>query len=122
MKCAFNNQTSTLPVCGQIRVAGSTIVQAHGPVVTNTESKFGNYPVKRVVLDDDRQDLFIIGTEFCAHPKINAALNFKDKIGNKSLPLHITENAPRINAQTIAAAAKNHTTAAASVLSFKFLL
>uniref|UniRef100_A0A915K8K3 Uncharacterized protein n=1 Tax=Romanomermis culicivorax TaxID=13658 RepID=A0A915K8K3_ROMCU len=64
------------------------------------ESKFGNYPVKCVVLDDDTQDQFIIGTDFLTHPEINAVLNFKDKfieIGNKRLPLRITENAPHPN-------------------------
>uniref|UniRef100_A0A915IF09 Uncharacterized protein n=1 Tax=Romanomermis culicivorax TaxID=13658 RepID=A0A915IF09_ROMCU len=104
MKHALDNKTLTLPVWGQIRVPDSTIIQAHGPVVINMESVFGNYPFKCVVLDDDTQDQLIIRTDFLTHPKINAVLNFKDeyiKIGNKCLPLQITKNAPRPNAKQL---------------------
>uniref|UniRef100_A0A915IRY3 Peptidase A2 domain-containing protein n=1 Tax=Romanomermis culicivorax TaxID=13658 RepID=A0A915IRY3_ROMCU len=59
MKHAFNNKMLTLPVCGQIRVADSTIIQAHRPVIVNIESKFSNYLVKCVVLNNDTQDQFI---------------------------------------------------------------
>uniref|UniRef100_A0A915K0A2 Peptidase A2 domain-containing protein n=1 Tax=Romanomermis culicivorax TaxID=13658 RepID=A0A915K0A2_ROMCU len=119
MKHAFDNKTLTLPVCGQIRVTDSTIVQAHGPIIINMESEFSNYLVKCVVLDNDTQDQFIIRTDFLAHPEINAVLNFKDEfieIGNKCLLLRITKNAPHFNAKQLPQLQKNHATAAASVL------
>uniref|UniRef100_A0A915JK47 Uncharacterized protein n=1 Tax=Romanomermis culicivorax TaxID=13658 RepID=A0A915JK47_ROMCU len=56
MKGAFDNKTLTLPVCGQIKVADSAIVQAHGPLIINMESEFGNYSVKCIVLDNDTHD------------------------------------------------------------------
>uniref|UniRef100_A0A915L6I2 Uncharacterized protein n=1 Tax=Romanomermis culicivorax TaxID=13658 RepID=A0A915L6I2_ROMCU len=82
------NNVPTTQTIDQIRVADSTIVQAHGPVVINMESKFGNYPLKCVVLDDDTQDRLTIGTDFLTHPEINVVLSFKDEyieIGNKRL-------------------------------------
>uniref|UniRef100_A0A915HG65 Uncharacterized protein n=1 Tax=Romanomermis culicivorax TaxID=13658 RepID=A0A915HG65_ROMCU len=68
------------------------------------ESEFGNYPLKCVVLDDDTQDQLTIGTDFLTHPEINAVLNFKNEyieIGNKCLPLRITENAPHPDAKQL---------------------
>uniref|UniRef100_A0A915I4E3 Peptidase A2 domain-containing protein n=1 Tax=Romanomermis culicivorax TaxID=13658 RepID=A0A915I4E3_ROMCU len=104
MKRAFDNKTLTLPVWGQIRVTDSAIIQAHGPVVINMESEFGNYPLKCVVLNDDTQNQLTMGTDFLTHPEINAVLNFKHEyiqIGNKRLPLRITENAPHPKAKQL---------------------
>uniref|UniRef100_A0A915JG18 Uncharacterized protein n=1 Tax=Romanomermis culicivorax TaxID=13658 RepID=A0A915JG18_ROMCU len=47
---------------------------------------------QRVFLNDDVKDQFIIGTNFLAHPKVNAILNFREKflkIQNVKMPLKV---------------------------------
>uniref|UniRef100_A0A915HW82 Peptidase A2 domain-containing protein n=1 Tax=Romanomermis culicivorax TaxID=13658 RepID=A0A915HW82_ROMCU len=90
MKHAFNKKMLTLPVCLQIKVANSAIVQAHEQVFVNMESELGNYAIQCVVLNNDTQFQFIIRMDFLVHPKINTLLIFKEefiKIGNKCLLL-----------------------------------
>uniref|UniRef100_A0A915JK10 Uncharacterized protein n=1 Tax=Romanomermis culicivorax TaxID=13658 RepID=A0A915JK10_ROMCU len=48
--------------------------------------------IKCVILDDDRKDQCIIGTNFLAHPDIHAILNFKEnyiEIQDVKLPLKV---------------------------------
>uniref|UniRef100_A0A915JJJ2 Reverse transcriptase RNase H-like domain-containing protein n=1 Tax=Romanomermis culicivorax TaxID=13658 RepID=A0A915JJJ2_ROMCU len=42
------------------------------------ESTFGECMIKCVILDDDRNDQCIMGTDFLTHPDIHAILNFKE--------------------------------------------
>uniref|UniRef100_A0A915IBV7 Reverse transcriptase/retrotransposon-derived protein RNase H-like domain-containing protein n=1 Tax=Romanomermis culicivorax TaxID=13658 RepID=A0A915IBV7_ROMCU len=78
VKRAFDKQSLQLPICGKIKVADGTVVKAYGPVVVNTESRFSEHVIKCVILDDDRNDQCIIGTDFLAHLDIHAILNFKE--------------------------------------------
>uniref|UniRef100_A0A915KTK0 Peptidase A2 domain-containing protein n=1 Tax=Romanomermis culicivorax TaxID=13658 RepID=A0A915KTK0_ROMCU len=78
VKRALDKQSLQLPICGKIEVADGAVVNAHGPVVITMESAFGEHMIKCIILDDDGNDQSIIGTDFLAHPDIQAILNFKD--------------------------------------------
>uniref|UniRef100_A0A915JTT8 Uncharacterized protein n=1 Tax=Romanomermis culicivorax TaxID=13658 RepID=A0A915JTT8_ROMCU len=56
------------------------------------ESGFGEHMIKCAILDDDRNDQCIIGTNFFTHPDIHTILNFKEnyiKIQDMKLPLKV---------------------------------
>uniref|UniRef100_A0A915KZ43 Peptidase A2 domain-containing protein n=1 Tax=Romanomermis culicivorax TaxID=13658 RepID=A0A915KZ43_ROMCU len=92
VKGAFNKQSLQLPIRGKIKVADGAIVNAHGPVVLTMESALGEHMIKCVILDNDRNDQCIIGTDFLAHPDIHAILNFKEnyiQIQDVKLPLKV---------------------------------
>uniref|UniRef100_A0A915J9U3 Aspartic peptidase DDI1-type domain-containing protein n=1 Tax=Romanomermis culicivorax TaxID=13658 RepID=A0A915J9U3_ROMCU len=70
VKHAFDKISLQLPICGKIKVADGAIVNAHGPVVVTMESAFGEHMIKCMILDNDRNDQCIIGTNFLTHPDI----------------------------------------------------
>uniref|UniRef100_A0A915KDC3 Aspartic peptidase DDI1-type domain-containing protein n=1 Tax=Romanomermis culicivorax TaxID=13658 RepID=A0A915KDC3_ROMCU len=78
VKCRFNKQSLQLPICGKIKVADGTVVNAHGPVVVMMESIFSEHMIKCIILDDNSNDQCIIGTDFLPHSDIHAILIFKD--------------------------------------------
>uniref|UniRef100_A0A915KIE2 Peptidase A2 domain-containing protein n=1 Tax=Romanomermis culicivorax TaxID=13658 RepID=A0A915KIE2_ROMCU len=78
IKCAFDKQSLQLPICGKIKVADGSHVNAHGPVVITMKSLFGEHMIKCVILNDDRNDQCIISTDFLTHPDIHAIVNFKE--------------------------------------------
>uniref|UniRef100_A0A915KVD0 Uncharacterized protein n=1 Tax=Romanomermis culicivorax TaxID=13658 RepID=A0A915KVD0_ROMCU len=56
------------------------------------ESAFGEHMIKCIILDNDGNNQCIIGTDFLAHPNIQAVLNFKEnfnKIQDAKLPLKV---------------------------------
>uniref|UniRef100_A0A915IL55 Peptidase A2 domain-containing protein n=1 Tax=Romanomermis culicivorax TaxID=13658 RepID=A0A915IL55_ROMCU len=47
VKHAFDKQSLQLPICGKIKVADVTVVNAHGPVVITMESAFGEHMINQ---------------------------------------------------------------------------
>uniref|UniRef100_A0A915JLA0 Peptidase A2 domain-containing protein n=1 Tax=Romanomermis culicivorax TaxID=13658 RepID=A0A915JLA0_ROMCU len=78
VKCTFDKQLLQLPICGKIKVADGTVVNAHSQVVITMESAFGKHMIKCVIVHNDNNDQCIIRTHFLAHPDIHRILNFKD--------------------------------------------
>uniref|UniRef100_A0A915L845 Peptidase A2 domain-containing protein n=1 Tax=Romanomermis culicivorax TaxID=13658 RepID=A0A915L845_ROMCU len=92
VKPAFNKQSLQLQICGKLKVADGAVVNAHGPVTVTMESVFGGHMIKCVILDDDRNDQCIMGTDFLTHPDIHAISNFKEnyiQIQDLKLPLKV---------------------------------
>uniref|UniRef100_A0A915KG79 Uncharacterized protein n=1 Tax=Romanomermis culicivorax TaxID=13658 RepID=A0A915KG79_ROMCU len=59
------------------------------------EFAFGEHMIKCLILDNDRNDQCIIGTDFLAHPNIQAVLNFKENfIEIQDAKLRLKEEIP----------------------------
>uniref|UniRef100_A0A915L2R9 Peptidase A2 domain-containing protein n=1 Tax=Romanomermis culicivorax TaxID=13658 RepID=A0A915L2R9_ROMCU len=92
VKRALDKQSLQLLICGKIKVADGTIVNAHSPVVVTMESAFREHMIKCIILDNDSNDQCIISTDFLMHPDIHMILNFKDnyvEIQDVKLPLKV---------------------------------
>uniref|UniRef100_A0A915JXE5 Uncharacterized protein n=1 Tax=Romanomermis culicivorax TaxID=13658 RepID=A0A915JXE5_ROMCU len=90
VKHSLDKQLLSLLLCGKINVTDGAIIITQGPLDITMESAFSKHMIKCVILEDDSNDQYIIGTDFLAHPDIHAIVNFRDnciKIQNVKLPL-----------------------------------